>query len=146
MAEGKRPGGLTALAVINFVFSAFSGLGFLGMFVVLALFKNIETAEGEAGEGARRGLEDSGGFEWIIASGVVNALMAVLLLISGIGYLKQKRVMGRMLGSGAAVINLLFSLAFIATIGMQFAMLVGFVYPVLTLILLNTTFKDDLVN
>ncbi len=146
MAEGKRPGGLTALAVINFVFSAFSGLGFLGMFVFLAMMKTIETTEGQAGEDARRAIDETGGYDWIIASGVVNALMAVLLLISGIGYLKQKRVMGRMIGSGAAVINLLFSLAFIATVGMQFAMLVGFVYPVLTLILLNTTFKDDLIN
>lgn len=31
MNEGKRPGGLTALAVLNFIFSAWGLLGILGM-------------------------------------------------------------------------------------------------------------------
>ena len=33
MAEGKRPGGLTALAVLNFVFG---GLGALGILALIA--------------------------------------------------------------------------------------------------------------
>ena len=54
--------------------------------------------------------------------------------------------MGRQIGTTYAVLSLLFHIGFVVLIGMKFEMLLAFVYPVLTLILLNTTFKDDLVN
>jgi len=146
MAEGKRPGGLTALAVINFIFAGFNALGVLGALALMVILRTVDTMQGPEGDEAKKSIADAGGMEWIYASAAVSALLAALLLVSGIGYLKQKRMMGRTLGSVYAVIAMLFSLAYIVAVGMQFGMLIGFVYPVLTLILLNTTFKDDLVN
>ena len=45
MNEGKRPGGLTALAVINFVFTGFGLLGLLGLIAIFALIGAIPTDE-----------------------------------------------------------------------------------------------------
>lgn len=70
-----------------------------------------------------------------------------LLITSAVGYLGQKRFLGRSLGTAYAVVAVLGSVVGLAT-GQPFGIstVIGLVYPVLTLILLNTTFKDDLVN
>ena len=41
MSEGKRPGGLTALAVINFVFAAWGLIGLLGLVAMFAFIGKI---------------------------------------------------------------------------------------------------------
>ena len=136
MAEGNRPGGLTALAVLNFVLGGFGVLGVLAMAALFGFFNELsegEIAKEVGGEGI---------FRFIL-----TALSAALLIVSGIGYLGQKRVLGRMMGSFygiSSIANNGLSLA----VGEEFSFytIVGLVYPVLTLILVNTTFKDDLVN
>ena len=45
MNEGKRPGGLTALAVINFVFSGWGLIGLLGLAAFFAFVGKIPTDE-----------------------------------------------------------------------------------------------------
>ena len=76
----------------------------------------------------------------------------VLLLISGIGYLKQKKVMGWLVGNAYAILSIVSSIVtgmmFASELGGGFNIgtIIGLIYPVITLILLNTTFKDDLVN
>jgi len=84
---------------------------------------------------------------------VLSVVSAVLLLLSGIGYLKQKKVMGRLLGNLYAVINIISSIISGILIddpeiggGFNLMTIAGLIYPVLTLILINTTFKDDLTN
>ncbi len=136
MAEGNRPGGLTALAVLNFVFGGFGVLGVLAMAALFGFFN--ELSEGEIAK-------EVGG-EGILLF-ILTGISASLLIVSGIGYLGQKRVLGRMMGSFygiASIANNGLSLA----VGEEFSFftIVGLVYPVLTLILVNTTFKDDLVN
>jgi hypothetical protein len=136
MAEGNRPGGLTALAVLNFVFGGFGVLGVLAMAALFGFFN--ELSEGEIAK-------EVGG-EGILLF-ILTGISAALLIVSGIGYLGQKRVLGRMMGS-------FYGIASIANNGLSLAVgeefnfgtIVGLVYPVLTLILVNTTFKDDLVN
>jgi hypothetical protein len=82
----------------------------------------------------------------------LSLVTSVLQLLSGIGYLKQKKVMGRMIGNIYAIISIINSIVsgimFAPEIGGGFNIMtiVGLIYPVLTLILLNTTFKDDLTN
>lgn len=145
MSQGKRPGGLTALAVINFVFCGLALLGVLAFLALVALMGAIDM-EGADGERARNDIELAGGMGWIWLSIIISGVNAVLLLISGIGYLKQKLVMGRYIGTAYALSSLVFSALYGAMVRFEFGSLVGIVYPVLTLVLLNTTFKDDLVN
>jgi len=45
MNEEKRPGGLTALAVINFIFSGWSIIGLLGLAALFAFIGEIPTDE-----------------------------------------------------------------------------------------------------
>ena len=137
MAQGKRPGGLTALAVLNFVFG---GLGALGMLALFALMSLVE--KGAAASGAHI----STGAIWaVILLGIVGT---ALMITSGVGYLGQKRFLGRTLGNSYAILSILSSVLSLATLHQGFGIsnLIGLIYPVLTLILLNTTFKDDLVN
>jgi len=84
----------------------------------------------------------------LIAIGVVTMVGSVaLLILSGIGYLRQTRIGGRMMGSGYAVLALLAVLAILAFGGeFVFEMLLSIFYPLFTLFLVNSIFKDDLVN
>jgi hypothetical protein len=143
MAEGKRPGGLTALAVLNFVFS---GLGLLGVFALLAL---IGAAKSAAGADFDKAMEESS-----VSSGLLYGLLLLTLvrmavmLAAGVGYLKQKKFLGRTLGNLYAVLALLDTAIGLgaAHTGVSIGTIIGLIYPVLTLVLINTTFKDDLVN
>ena len=82
----------------------------------------------------------------------LTAVSAFLLIASGVGYLQQKRTLGRTLGSVYAVLSIGSSLVSAALMpeelggGANIGTMVGLVYPVLTLVLLNTTFKHDLVR
>lgn len=181
MTEGKRPGGLTAMAVFNFIGS---GLDLLGILVLLALIfgsgalvKLIEEGERKQQEAAekrvltpeeqreaekrQKDLEEAkhnlaifeefkGGPLAVIL--VLNLACATLLLLSGIGYLMQKGVLGRKVGIAYALVSIPTSFIELkltpveAGGGFSMGTLIAFIYPVLTLILLNTTFREDFVN
>ncbi|MHC4397064.1 MAG: hypothetical protein ACYS1A_15605 [Planctomycetota bacterium] len=152
MSQEKRPGGLTALAVLNFVFAGFGVMGLLGMIALFAFLGKIPTDNMD--ENARAQIEamQDMGAPFFILMFALSAVSSVLLLISGIGYLKQKKIMGRVLGSAYGLLtiisSLLTGLLFDPKLGGGFNIgtIIGLIYPLLTLILLNSTFKDDLVN
>ena len=78
---------------------------------------------------------------------VLSIASCVLLIISGVGYIKQKRVMGRTMGSLYGILALVGTILTLVSGGdFGFGEIIGLIYPVLTLIMVNTTFKDDLVN
>jgi len=139
MAEGRRPGGLTALAVLNFVFA---GLGLLALLAVLALLGAADSVSG--------GKLETGG----VPKGAVYAALLLgivregILLAAGVGYLKMKKFLGRTLGNVYAILAIGDTLLGVVVLkqGIGIGGIIGLVYPVLTLILINTTFKDDLVN
>ncbi|MCP4847377.1 MAG: hypothetical protein GY899_05450 [Verrucomicrobiaceae bacterium] len=146
MAEGKRPGGLTALAVLNFVFGGLGAIGALGM---LALFGAANAAtDGAAGELMSEGMSEaglSGGM--LMVTMVLAVVSSILLIISGVGYIKLKRGLGRNMGSLYGILALVGTA--IGIVGGQpfgLSSIIGLIYPLLTLILVNTTFKEDLVN
>jgi hypothetical protein len=157
MAERSRPGGLTALAVINFVFGGFSALGALGMFAILTILKIAGDAAAEQGEQDEemRQLAEAweeiglGLFYLMLALLVVQA---ILLIASGVGYLQQKKFLGRTLGNAYAAIAIISSLLFAVSLtdevggGFNLNTIVGLIYPALTLFLLNGTFKEDFVR
>ena len=77
---------------------------------------------------------------------ISEPLLAVLLILTGIGYLGQKRVMGRILGTVYAIVSLAATgllYYFGPRAGWGILLMVGAIYPLLTLILLNTTFRED---
>jgi len=135
MADGKRPGGLTTLAVLNFVFGGFGVIGVLAAAAVLGAVNDL--TDGAVAEGM--------GSDMLLF--ILAALSAALLIVSGIGYLQQKRVMGKIMGSIYGITSLANNGLSLAG-GAEFSVftIVGLIYPVLTLIMVNTTFKDDLVN
>jgi hypothetical protein len=155
MSEGKRPGGLTALAVINFVFSAGAAISTLGLVVVLfasgAISKLAEKQPDNEAASQLQAMTELGQGFWILMT-LASALAAVLLLLSGIGYLTQRKFLGRALGNAYAISGILATLLPAQMMpeaaggGMNLGTLLNLIYPVLTLILINGTFKEDFIR
>ena len=152
MTEGKRPGGLTALAVLNFVFAGWSLVGMIGLVVFFTLIGKIPTENMD--ENARMQIEalQDMGLPTLVLIFALAVVSCILLFLSGIGYLKQKKFLGRKLGSVYGILAIISSivsgLMFDTELGGGFNIgtIIGLIYPVLTLILLNTTFKEDFTN
>jgi hypothetical protein len=152
MSEEKRPGGLTALAVINFVFSGWGFLSLLGLAAFFAFIGAIPTEELQEPQRSQfEAFKNMGVLLFVFIFGL-TLVSSVLLLLSGIGYLKQKKFLGRIIGNIYAIIAIVSSvitgMMFPTELGGGFNIgsIIGLIYPVLTLILLNTTFRDDLIN
>lgn len=140
MSDGQRPGGLTALAVLNFVFGGLSALGLLAIFAMIGV---AETAsEGRLSAEITR----QPGSGLVLLSLVLSLATVTLLLVSGVGYLGMKRMLGRTMGNLYAVVSLASSAIGIMVAGFGFLTIIGLVYPLLTLALINGTFKEDLVR
>jgi hypothetical protein len=152
MDEMERPGGLTALAVINFVFAAFSLLGVFGTVIGRMFVGNMPMEQMSEQQAAQVAAMQDMSTATLVLVICMNIASFLLLLLSGIGYLKMKRILGRLVGNlygAAAIIFMIIStVAFADTFGKSFGIgnIVGLVYPVLTLILLNTVFRKTLVH
>jgi len=200
MHEGKRPGGLTALAVFNFVFGALNCLNVLVTIALIALVAAMdldkektdepesvpaaESTEDRAEPGSApaaestedaepspehaeekqkpKGFREAVAEAWaqigfgiglLVLLALSQAALASLQITSGVGYLRQKKFLGRVLGNAYALLSIgttIFELSVqpdnMLGGGFNLMALFAVIYPVLTLILLNTTFKDDFVN
>jgi len=152
MNEEKRPGGLTALAVINFIFSGWGLIGLIGLAAFFALIGKIPTDDMQEAQKVQMEALQNMGLPVFIVIFALSLVSSTLLLLSGIGYLKQKKFLGRTIGNIYAVITIISSIVsgilFAPALGGGFNIgtMIGLIYPVLTLILLNTTFKEDLTN
>jgi hypothetical protein len=121
----KRPGGLTALAILNITFALIGMLAGLAltsidrssdendrtarqmdyaadhMEVNNAMGGNPELSRAMAhGMAAQMRSSSPGAFRWMFAAGMTGG---VLLLLSGFGFLGQRRVLGRHVGNAAGV-------------------------------------------
>jgi len=152
MNQEKRPGGLTALAVINFVFSGFGLLGVLSLAAMFAFIGMMPTEQMTEVQRTQIEAFQNMGTPTFIFIFALELITSALLLISGIGYIKQKKIMGWAIGNAYAIISIISSIVsgfmFASEMGGGFNIMtiVGLIYPVLTLILLNTTFRDDLTS
>lgn len=151
MSSGQRPGGLTALAVVNFLLGI---MGILGALTMVAMLRYADVVVEHASEEDRLIMEafqslGTGTFVLIVA---INAATGVLLVLSGIGYLGLRRFLGRTIGNAYAVTGiaggLLTGLVLPTALGGGFHLgsVLNLVYPTLTLIVLNTVFKEDFVR
>ena len=143
MSGGNRPGGLTALAVLNFVAAGFDALNALSSLGLMLFRDELMKQKGMADALAQMPPDNV-----IWTSAIGDVILVPLLIVSGIGYLRLRRVTGRKVGSMYALASLCLTVAVFLQLqgGMQFGALINAVYPIVTLILLNTTFRDDLVT
>jgi hypothetical protein len=155
MSAGKRPGGLTALAVFNFIFGGLGVLSALGLAVfitMLGMMSEEAMADMTAEQIAQFEAMREVGAGLFVTLAVLSLVSALLLIFSGVGYLRLKRFLGRTLGNAYGVLGI------VSTVGSAMFMpvvlgggsftigtILGLIYPVLTLVLLNTAFKEDLV-
>jgi hypothetical protein len=152
MSEGKRPGGLTALAVINFVLAGMSLIGVLGLAALFAYIGVIPTDKMDAGAKAQFEALQETGIGFFVFLFILSIVVGLLLLLAGIGYLKQKKILGWGLGNAYGIIGIISSITsgflFPAILGGGFGIgrIIDLLYPIITLILLNTTFKEDFPN
>ena len=141
MTTQKRPGGLTALAVFNFIFAA---LGIIGALAIFALVGMVSAAQ-DAATASGASSVDIPGLGTVYASLALWVLTIGLLLASGIGYLGQKAFLGRTLGNAYGVLAILNNVIGLTMLQQSFGVvtIISLTYPILTLLLLNTVFKDS---
>jgi hypothetical protein len=164
----KRPGGLTALAVLNFVFG---GIGAIVFLLALIGGAALSSAGGSLEEFARKtaieAAERSGDPEAIKAAKELNKITssgpnmgvyylvtitglvsAGLLITAGVGYIKQSRKKGYVFGNAYGILAIVLVILQIAALGSGFGFgtILGLAYPIITLALLNTTFKESFPN
>jgi len=166
---GKRPGGLTALAVLNFVFGGFGIIGGLMAMLVGGVASSaggsLDKLAEAARQAARESAQRSGDADAIEAAnrlapaaqeastlfyilGIFALVTAGLLIVAGVGYLKQSKKTGWMFGNvyGIAAIIIVFLQIAMVGIGFGIGTILGLAYPIVTLALLNTTFKNSFPN
>ena len=152
MSVGVRPGGLTALAVLNFILGAY---GFLQVpMLAVALYFLNRAADDPEMEQVQRAMDEAGvtpGLLVVIMVGI--AVAAVLQIISGVGYLKQKRIWGRYVGNLYVFVAVASHIAASMTLpeeapsgGFTLGTMVVLIYPIYTAVLINTVFRRDLIR
>lgn len=134
-----RPGGLTALAVFNFIIGGWNAIRLL--LVMVALGTTLP----------HRGDAPMPPHSLLYAQLFYLLGDAALLIASGVGYLKLKRVLGRWIGTADALWSIAFfgvALSITRSAGFPFSLssLTMLVYPGVTLVLLNVVFRENLVN
>jgi hypothetical protein len=142
MSEGKRPYGLTALAVLNFVFVGFVAVGAQALWARYSLVPSTPDVTITA-----YSLTQQDG-PMILMAAILMLVSMTLLIVSGIGYIGQKKILGQRVGSIYGMIGIAGTVLVIlvAKTGFGIETIIGLTYPILTLVLLNTTFKEDFVN
>lgn len=155
----NRPGGLTALAIINLIFGVLATIGSLfGLLFVFGMEKvaeqlqqSTEPADAETAmkiAELQQALEKAGGsIEYFYIDTLISLVAGILMFIAGIGYLGQKKFLGRTLGLVYGALALL-GTGIGLMMGESFGIgsMLQLIYPVLTIALLLTVFKDDFFN
>ncbi len=154
------------MAVLNFVFGGFQIIGGL---MGLACSQAVSTSQSwsdQFGQAMREGAQSSGNREAIkrtnevfgeaaqsassftLMFGILGLIVGALLITAGIGYLKQSKKTGWTLGNIYAIVAIIGVILQIAMIGVTvwFIFILGLVYPIVTLALLNTAFKESFPN
>jgi len=149
MATSDRPSGLTALAVIQFIFCPLEGIGCIGL---IAMRLIAGQTQAEAHPHPESAIFASIPWLNIIALVIFGMLSALLLLLSGIGFLKRKRLLGRWVGNVYAVVAIGYAASSLVLLpkeltgGVTLDLIRSFFYPLFLALLLNFVFRKDLVR
>jgi len=139
MSEGgQRPGGLTVLAILSFIWGGLLVLSCLALIVMVAVGKQKDL-QGPKGE-------VEVGWLWLQIGGAL--LSGAILIVAGVGFLGQRRVVGRWMGTAYALLTLAI-LTVVQAIEprlFSFDTVMSAVYALLILLLVNLTFRRDLVR
>jgi ABC-type transport system involved in multi-copper enzyme maturation permease subunit len=140
MTTNVRPSGLTAFAIINFIFGGIVGLGVMFSLGAMA-------CSGAFNKGPTAQLMTPEATAVAIVIGILNLVIMGLLVVSGIGYIKCSPVLGRLFGSIYALAEIaktIVSLGVLTGTQAQFSILTvtQLVWPLLTLVFINLVFSD----
>ena len=147
-APGKRPGGLTALAVLNFVFGGLAVIGAIGWMALAAAAQVVVSGTEEIGRqlggaaAAREVVKAVGpnmALLWVCV--LLNFVAAAMLIVSGVGYMKMSRTSGYVMGHVYAIVAIVSNILVMVNSMFGFMAILGLAYPIITIALLNTVFK-----
>ncbi len=143
----RRPGGLTALAVLNFIFAGFSLMGLLFMAVAFVVLSTVNAAELDKAREDIAAAVGNAGLAAIAVNIALSLVALVLQVISAIGLLRMAPVMGRVMGNAFAVVSIV-AVVVSVVMGIPFGVgtVINLLYPLLTLLLLNFTFRGDFIR
>jgi len=154
MATTDRPSGLTALAVINFLLSFLQLLSAAGFLLQRFVFAP-QWLKGEEDFGnGRRILQELVEVSppVIILIGGLMLISALLLFISGFGYLRRKRVWGKHITTLYVICDLASVACILAWMPESYIRDLGIglirtvFYPVFLGVVIHTVFRRDLVR
>jgi hypothetical protein len=151
-APRKARGELVALAVLNFVFG---GTHLLSSIWSLALAvrggpvaawppANPQAAKQvpEAFTRLMQLLSPSVEYQWAVS--LLGLVASTLLIVAGLGYLKRSRTLGPPFAYAWAVVTLVMVVAAVGIRPWLGALTItSLTYPIITVVMLNTTFKND---
>ncbi len=125
----QRPKGLTALAIINFVF-AFMGLGYLAILIIMPEVQSLS------------------GYSSSVYAILSPTLTSILLIVSGIGFIRVSYGLGFIGGIVFTCVSILNTITFSALQDFNNLLLQmpGMLYPILLLILLIFKYRDVFVR
>ena len=134
VARTLRPGGLTTLAILNFVLGGFQALGAL---ISLATINVVVQVNDQVQQTDPR---------LLAVTVVLNLIIAGLLITSGVGFLKTSRIAGRLMAN-LSVLFFVGRTVFAYASGLMEAdpstfSLIGFIYPFLIFLFVNFVFPD----
>jgi|GEM_PF-924411 len=135
MSETIRPGGVTALSIINFIFGGIQAFGVLFALMALGCAAVFQGGLSAQPLGVR------------LFSIGMDGLICIALIISGVGLLKVNRITGRWFGTLYAVCAIVKTVALAFSGEAFFASftiftIISLVYPVLVLIFIHVVFRD----
>lgn len=152
LPRSDRPGALVALAVLNFVFGGGTLLGALINFAQLPAGGGMPAWDqslmnAPPPPGLAKFLEwMTPTPEYLWATSLLGLIAGVLMVLSGIGYLRQKKFLGRTLGNAFAVVAIIGVVVGLSLSKLGFFLIPGMAYPVITLVMVNTTLRKDFIN
>ena len=148
MEKTKRPRGLTFFAIINFIIAAITIVVACSLILGVAFVDRIPvenlTETQRVGIDALKNMPASS----IIFSITRAAMGGILLILAGIGYLKQKKGLGYLVGNiyvAAMIIFTVISPFMLKTVSQSvMSYVLDLIYPVITLIVINFIYRKNL--